>query len=318
LAEDTLTPAYVGGVVSIVAHEFFHVNIPLNIHSELVEHFDFVKPVMSQHLWLYEGTTEWAAHILQLRDSLITLKQYLQVLQGKLNANDSFDPNLSLTSLGVHSTELTDQYGNIYQKGALVSVLLDIRLLQLSHGRMGLRELLLRLSKEYGKKRAFSEAKFFDELAAMTFPQIGDFINRYLKGTEKLPVREYFGWLGIDYRAIGEIDSSKSSLGVGIRPADNAIGVTAVYDDSKSGLMKGDIVEKIDATPLTFQNAQMLFGKMTALKPGSTVTITVKRGDKNIDVASILRPRVTRHMFSVNPNASPEQTQLRKDWMKNM
>jgi C-terminal processing protease CtpA/Prc len=105
---------------------------------------------------------------------------------------------------------------------------------------------------------------------------------------------------------------------VGIRPVDNAIGVTSVYDDSKSGLMKGDIIEKIDATPLTFQNAQMLFGKMVASKPGSTVTITVKRGDKEIDVASILSPRVTRHAFSVNPNASPEQTQLRTAWMKNM
>jgi predicted metalloprotease with PDZ domain len=316
--EDTLSPAFVGNVVSIVAHEFFHVNVPLNIHSELIEHFNFVKPVMSQHLWLYEGTTEWAAHTLQLRDGLISLKQYLQVLQSKLNANDSFDPTLSLASLGVHSTEMEDQYPNIYQKGALVSTLLDIRLLQLSHGKMGLRELLMKLSKEYGKKRAFSEANFFDQLVAMTYPEIGDFINRYIKGAERLPVREYFASLGIDYKETGEADSSKGSLRLGMRPVDSLIVVSMVYEDSKCGLIKGDVVEKIGGTPLTFENAQMLFSKMVAQRAGSSIPITIKRGGKEMEVQSILEPRVSRHLFTVTPEPSPEQIKMRDVWMSNM
>ena len=316
--EDTLSPAFVGNVVSIVAHEFFHVNVPLNVHSELIEHFNFVKPVMSQHLWLYEGTTEWAAHMLQLRENLTTIKQYLLMLQSKLNANDSFDQTLSLASLGVHSTELEDQYPNIYQKGALVSSLLDIRLLQLSHGKAGLRELLMRLSKEYGKKRAFSEGKFFDQLVAMTYPEIGDFINRYIRGAEKLPVQEYFSWLGIDYKQVGDADSSKGSLRLGMRPMDSLIVVSMVYDDSKSGLIKGDVVEKIGGTPLTFQNAQQLFGKMVAQKAGSRIPITVKREGKEMEIVSILEPRVSRHLFSLNPDASPEQLRLREIWMRNM
>jgi predicted metalloprotease with PDZ domain len=318
MKEDTLTPTYAANVVSIVAHEFFHVNTPLNIHSELIEHFNFVKPAMSQHLWLYEGTTEWAAHMLQLRDHLTTLDQYLKVLQGELNANDGYDQNLSLTQLGIHSTEMQDQYGNIYQKGAFVSSLLDIRLLELSHGKRGLRELLIELSKKYGKKQAFSEDKFFDQLVSMTYPEIGDFIDRYIKGTEKLPVKEYFSWLGIDYSERGDVDSSKSALGVGLGLVDNAIGVKVVYPDSKSGLMKGDVVEKIDSTTLTFQNAQMLFGKVTTLRPGEKVLMTIKRDGKQMDLMAELIPRATRHKFTVNPNASPEETRLREAWMRNM
>jgi hypothetical protein len=58
-------------VTDIAAHEFFHVVTPLNIHSEIIEHFNFVMtPVPSRHLWLYEGTTEWAAHAMQLRAGL--------------------------------------------------------------------------------------------------------------------------------------------------------------------------------------------------------------------------------------------------------
>jgi predicted metalloprotease with PDZ domain len=318
MGEDTLTPAYTGALVSIIAHEFFHVNTPLNIHSELIEHFNFVKPVMSQHLWLYEGTTEWAAHVLQLRDSLITLKQYLQTMQSELNANDGYDANLSLTSLGVHSTERQDQYPNIYQKGALVSTLLDIRLLQLSHGTVGLRELLIRLSKEFGKKRSFSEERFFDQLTSMTYPEIGDFFDRYVKRTEQLPVKEYFGWMGIDYRPVGDADSTRSGFGVGLGVVNNAIGVTFVYPDSKSGLLKGDVIEKVDTTTLTFQTAGAIFGRLGAMKPGTSVTMTIKRQDKEMEVTAVLMPRVARHVFAIDSKPTPDQLKLREAWMKNM
>ena len=318
LKEDTLTPAYSASIVSVIAHEFFHVNIPLNLHSELVEHFNFVKPVMSRHLWLYEGTTEWAAFTLQLRDHLLTLPQYLQALQGKFSAADNFDQHVSLTDLGIHATDMQDQYPNIYQKGALVSTMLDIRLLQLSHGKSGLRELILRLSKEYGKKHAFSEEDFFDKLVEMTYPEIRDFIDHYIKGTDKLPAQEYFSSLGIDYSEKGMADSSKSSLRAGIRFKDTSMVVTGVLDGSQSGLLKGDIIEKIDGTPVTTANASLFTSKIVGMKLGSTVTITVNRADKEIDVVSILTPRLVRHTLSVNPNPSAEQSALRESWMNNM
>ena len=104
--EDTLSERLIQNIRSTVAHEFFHVVLPLNIHSELIEKFNFEKPVMSQHLWLYEGVTEWAANILELRDSLISLDDYLKVLQQKLTYADNFSDTISLTYLGVHSVDL--------------------------------------------------------------------------------------------------------------------------------------------------------------------------------------------------------------------
>ena len=67
LKEGEFTDSLGKGITDIAAHEFFHVVTPLNIHSEIIEHFNFVTPVPSEHLWLYEGTTEWAAHTMQLR-----------------------------------------------------------------------------------------------------------------------------------------------------------------------------------------------------------------------------------------------------------
>ncbi|WP_240410350.1 M61 family metallopeptidase [Hymenobacter oligotrophus] len=133
----------------MAAHEFFHIVTPLNIHSEIIERFNFVQPTGSQHLWLYEGTTEWAAHMMQLRGGLITLDEYLATLRNKVGySQERADTTYSLKRLGLNSfsDEGQQQYGNIYQRGALTASLLDLRLLELSGGKRGLREVLLELA----------------------------------------------------------------------------------------------------------------------------------------------------------------------------
>ena len=110
---------------------------PLNIHSEIIEHFNFVTPVPSQHLWLYEGTTEWAAHAMQLRSGLKSPEDYLaKVIQKMQIDRAKFDSTYSLRELALtsYSDSGQAQYGNIYMRGALTAGLLDIRLLELSQG----------------------------------------------------------------------------------------------------------------------------------------------------------------------------------------
>ena len=187
-------------VTDIAAHEFFHIVTPLNIHSEIIEHFNFVTPVPSRHLWLYEGTTEWAAHDMQLRAGLVTPEAYLQTQIGKMQvARQRFDSTWSLLKLSLtsYSDSGQAQYGNIYQRGALTAGLLDIRLLELSHGDRGLRDLIIELTHRYGKRRAFPDSTFVDTLVAMTYPEIRDFFDRYVLHAQHLPIREYYARLGI-------------------------------------------------------------------------------------------------------------------------
>lgn len=189
-------------LTDIAAHEFFHVVTPLNIHSEIIEHFDFERPTPSQHLWLYEGVTEWASDVMQLRSGLIDLPDYLARQVEKIVIDRAyFDTSVSLVQLAL--TSYTDegqrQYANIYMRGALVAGLLDIRLLELSGGRRGLRELVLELSRAYGKDRPFPEDGFFEIAVERTGPEIGDFLERYVKAAEPLPIAEYYAKLGIRF-----------------------------------------------------------------------------------------------------------------------
>jgi predicted metalloprotease with PDZ domain len=187
-------------VTDIAAHEFFHVVTPLNIHSEIIEHFNFVTPVPSQHLWLYEATTEWAAQKMQLEGGLKTPEQYLQTVITKMRVDRAaFDTSYSLRELALtsYSDSGQKQYANIYQRGAVTMGLLDLRLLDLSEGRQGLRDLILELTHKYGKRRAFPESTLVDTLAAMTDPRIREFFDRYVWDSQQLPVAEYYEKLGI-------------------------------------------------------------------------------------------------------------------------
>ena len=187
-------------ITDIAAHEFFHIVTPLNIHSEIIEHFNFVTPVPSQHLWLYEGTTEWAAHAMQLRSGLKSPEEYLKKVIEKMQLDRAkFDSAYSLRELALtsYSDSGQAQYANIYQRGALTAGLLDIRLLELSGGTRGLRDLIADLTRKYGKRRAFPEATLVDTIVAMTHPEIRDFFDRYVWESERLPIGEYYGKLGI-------------------------------------------------------------------------------------------------------------------------
>ena len=189
------------GITSIAAHEFFHVVTPLNVHSEIIEHFNFETPTPSAHLWLYEGVTEWASDKMQQEGGLQTLDAYLGEVAQKVRVDRlRFDTTYSLTRLAETSftTEGARQYGNIYMRGAVIAGLLDIRLLQLSGGRTGLRALVRDLARDYGKSRPFPEDSLFSIIAARTSPEVLDFFARYVQGAEHPPVRESYALLGID------------------------------------------------------------------------------------------------------------------------
>jgi len=189
------------GVTDIAAHEFFHIVTPLNIHSEIVERFNFETPVPSRHVWLYEGVTEWASWKMQLDGGLMSLERYLgDVVWKSRDDHVRYDTTSSLTKLALtsYSREGARQYNNIYSRGAVVAGLLDIELLQLSGGKDGLRDLILDLAREYGPRRPFPEDSLFAIIAARTSPEVLDFFARYVEGAEHPPIREYYALLGID------------------------------------------------------------------------------------------------------------------------
>ena len=60
----------------VVSHEFFHNVTPLTIHSNEIQYFDYNNPKMSEHLWMYEGVTEYFANLFQINQGLISEDEF--------------------------------------------------------------------------------------------------------------------------------------------------------------------------------------------------------------------------------------------------
>ncbi|GAA4460208.1 peptidase M61 [Nibrella saemangeumensis] len=323
MEEADFTPALAQKVTSIAAHEFFHVVTPLNIHSEIIEQFNFVTPTPSEHLWLYEGVTEWASDAMQLRGGIMDTDTYLGELTEKIQIDKSLDTTYSLSKLGLtcYTNEGQRQYFNIYNRGALVAGLLDIRLLELSGGKRGLREVINELATTYGPNKAFPEKDFFAIFVQKTYPEIADFFARYVRDAQPLPFQEYYGKVGIRYFPAIATGEKTPSLGLQIGFIDSKLKIVNVEEPLvKAGLREGDEWIGFNQQPVTMSSVQAIAGQMKQLKPGDTYELTVRRdGQEHVVKSTMLEiDEVQRYVFRPDPNATTQQLRLREAWAKNL
>ncbi|MCX8080001.1 MAG: peptidase M61 [Bacteroidia bacterium] len=187
----------------VCAHEFFHVVTPLTLHSEEIGNFDYLFPKMSKHLWLYEGLTEYSSHHSQLLAGIIDIDEFLSVMIEKLeNSRNHFNDKLSFTEMSknVLLPEMNKEYTNVYEKGALINMCLDLLLLHLSDGKYDMRKLVSDLGKRYGKNKSFKDDMLFDEITQLTYPEVRGFFRKYVENGNPLPFAECLKYAGIIYQ----------------------------------------------------------------------------------------------------------------------
>ncbi|MEJ8757441.1 peptidase M61 [Pontibacter sp. H259] len=314
----------------VAAHEFFHIVTPLTIHSEQIGNFDFINPDMSKHLWMYEGVTEYFASHVQIYQQLIDLDAYLNKLQeyiatSRAYYNDTLPfTEMSKNVLGVYEKE----YGNVYQKGSLIGLVLDVRLRELSGGQKGLRDLMQELGKTYGKNKSFKDDELFDKITALTYPEIREFFKRYVEGNEPLPLEETFKKVGIIYEPMSEqLVNSYGGFVPGYDEESGKIIVEATTDmdafGKELGLKPGDQLLKWNGIEILPTNVRQLIGEdLQNMKPGDEITVTVGRKEKSKKVKELtLKAKVRQikravpHYLQPDPNATPQQLALRNAWL---
>ena len=319
-------------IKDVCSHEFFHIVTPLSIHSVEIGDFDFNNPKMSKHLWMYEGMTEYAAGHMQMKYNLIDLPKYLDMLKSKIgNMNDRYKDDIPFTVMSVDVLEkYKDQYQNVYEKGALIGLCLDIKLRQLSGGKYGTQNLMRDLSKYYGKEKSFNDNELFDKITEVTkFPEIRQFFAKYVEGKEPLPIQETLKSVGIDYlksRKKKEKTLGFSVYNLGINPVSKNIFI--IDEDGidefgkKLGLQAGDELVSLNGKKLDLTTFRAERGEyMSNAKDGDEVNYVVLRkdGDKKVETklsGKLFIPEVEeKNILSPVENPSEEQLKLQQAWL---
>jgi predicted metalloprotease with PDZ domain len=183
-------------------HEFMHILTPLGLHSQHIGNFNYTKPIMSKHLWLYEGVTEYFANLIKYKGGVYTPEEYLREMESKLSQGLSFPVNeMSFTEMSANVLEEKHhkQYGQVYQRGAVLAMLLDAEIQRLTAGKKTLIDVMLSLNARYGSNKSFDEELFFSEFVKEVHPDLQNFFSLYIEGKNQWKPNEQLNYIGISY-----------------------------------------------------------------------------------------------------------------------
>ncbi|PTX42654.1 putative metalloprotease with PDZ domain [Christiangramia gaetbulicola] len=313
-------------MTDIVSHEFFHIITPLGIHSNEVHYFDYNDPKMSQHLWMYEGVTEYFANLFQVNQGLINNQEFYNRMVEKITTSQRFDDTVPFTvmSKNILEDEYKDSYYNVYLKGALIGMTLDIRLRELSGGKMGILDLMKKLNERYGKDKPFNDDELIPVIVELTYPEIQEFFDTYVSGKTPIPYDEFFEKVGLEEKEMmtevgyfinGQtpyITANQQTMEILFR--DNMELNTFLKD---LGIEGGDTLKSVNGTEYNIKNVYDLIMASQNWSEGNDITMTVKRDGEEIKLeGKISTPKDMDKTYVEMQNADGEQIELRNAWLK--
>jgi predicted metalloprotease with PDZ domain len=313
-------------IKDVAAHEFFHIVTPLSIHSKEIHDFDYINPQMSKHLWLYEGCIEYFAGHVQVKHGLMSEEDYFNVIIGKINEAKSYKDKLPFTLMSKGCLrEHKSQYQNVYAKGALIGMCLDIKLRQLSGGSYGIQNLILDLAKQYGKDKPFDDEELFDKIIEVSkFTELRKFFADYVEGENPLPLKEIFKSVGLKYDVTEKVPSLSLGMELTFDEATGFFSIEKIDEtNAKSGIQKGDYLVAINKSRITQQNYRDVFDEVKKKgKEGEKYTVTIervengKRKEKKVKATMVTVNEYNYLPLAIDEKATSEQIKLRNAWLK--
>ncbi|WP_417866284.1 peptidase M61 [Xanthomarina gelatinilytica] len=313
-------------MVDVVSHEFFHIVTPLSVHSEDVHYFDYNNPTFSKHLWMYEGVTEYFATLFQVDQGLVSEEEFYSKIMGKIQTASGMNDTMSFTimSENVLDEPYASQYYNVYQKGALIGMCIDILMREESNGNRGILSLMKELSNKYGKNKPFEDDKLIAEITAMTYPSVGEFLNTHVVGDVPINYETFFAKVGLE---LGEskvetnLVQNNGALIFGANQDNGTIYFNGLVTQNSfwndNGVKPNDIIKSIDGEKVSLQTANQVFQKVFMWQPGTAIEVVLDRDGEEVVIKTNVETSYTIGRTLVpNPNATDAQIALRNAWLK--
>ncbi|ETN96965.1 M61 family metallopeptidase [Zhouia amylolytica] len=326
LPESMPKQALIETMIDVVSHEFFHIVTPLSVHSEEVHYFNYNDPAMSKHLWMYEGVTEYFANLFQIQQGLISNEAFYDRINQKIQTAKNYDDNMSFTVMSENILEepYKGNYVNVYQKGALIGMCIDIIIREQSNGEKGILWLMKQLSDKYGKDKPFDDDTIIDEIVKLTYPEVGDFFNKHVIGDTPINYTAFLNKVGLAFTA--KMEETGYLMNGQIPYIDVKPGSKEVFFRNTKlnsfltdlGIQGGDIIKSINGTAYNLDNIRDMIIGSFGWQPDQDITMVVVREGKEVTLSGKTKtPMAEVTAIVEEANASSDQIALRNAWMKN-
>nr|WP_247666537.1 peptidase M61 [Aquimarina sp. MMG015] len=312
-------------LTDVVSHEFFHIITPLSIHSEEIHNFDYNNPKMSKHLWLYEGTVEYFSLLFQINQALIEKEEFFERILEKVNNSKNFDQRFSFAEMSKNILQdpYLENYGNVYEKGALISMCIDIIMREKSSGVYGIVDLIKGLSGRFGSETPFKDEELIDVIKEVSYPEVADFLKSHVINNTPIDYGYYLKKAGLIYNTV-EIPSEyfiheQEPFIKGSETTKKVVFTAGAERNNflkKVGIKRGDILLGIDSKTYTIKNIYDLFSDSNKWNIGDDVVFTIERDQNILKLTSkVIPPAVEKIILKQNPNATEGQIAILKSWI---
>lgn len=311
-------PARYRAFLSLVAHEVFHLWNVKRLRPDALGPFDYENENYTKLLWVAEGTTSYYEGVLLRRAGLTSDQEILNAKADAITALQNrpgrFETSLEEASMDAWIKYYRQDQNSInnqisyYDKGEIVSMMLDITIRTSSNGAKSLDDVMRYLYDEFYKKnRNFGPADFQKASELMAGKSLQDFFDKYVAGKAEIDYASIVSGIGLKVEVT---QPGKTRAYIGADTAEEAgrlmiRTVTAGTPAYEQGLNIGDQIVAIDGYRATSQFMQTYIADK---KPGDTVRLTLFRFDRIRDVNFVLGANL-RQEYSFAPVDSPTEAQ---------
>jgi predicted metalloprotease with PDZ domain len=312
-------------LIHVISHEFFHTLTPLNVHSREIQDFDFNNPKMSQHLWMYEGFTEYFANHFQVHQGLMTEDQFLAKIAEKEKLSRQMykdDQSFTEMSRNVLDPKMKAQYPNVYQKGALIAMCIDIMLREASGGKNGILHMMGELSKKYGPAKPFDDDSIIQEITQMTNPEVGAFLQEHVVKGSPIDYIKYLKRVGVDRASVKEptivafMANNKPYVAV---DTVNKKAIAVIQDNGNNfmnalGVQNGDEIIEMNESPIDASNPTNVLIAGYGMEEDEPVSMKVKRNGQIVELKG--KAKLNYVDGSGFKFVDPSKEKLKNAWLK--
>lgn len=314
--------------LAFVAHEFFHLYNVKAIRPLALGPFDYDKENYTRMLWVSEGLTVYYEYLILNRAGLMSREEVLAEL-GKIitryetspgrkiqsAASSSFDTWLHFFSRGEHNINTTVSY---YDAGAVLGLLLDLKIRHESKGRTSLDDVMRTLYYEFfkEKKRGFTDAEFRTACQKAAGVSLEEIFVDYAEKAKDINYENYLSYAGLELRR-EDGSAAKGYLGAIIEDKEGSPVIARIdwhSPASEAGLSTQDEIISLNDVRVT---ARTFNDRLANFKPGERVKILYSRRNKICETEVTLGSRAEkRFKLKQASDLTERQKTLLDRWLK--
>ncbi|MFG0328594.1 MAG: M61 family metallopeptidase [Phycisphaerales bacterium] len=182
--------------LGLVSHEFFHTWNVKQLRPSGIHPYDYQRENYTRLLWVAEGTTSYYDDLTLARGGLIGEKDYLRRIGNSINSlrsrpgrlvqsleDSSYD---AWTKFNKSSPDDVNTEVSFYSKGALVSLLLDLRLRETTGNRVSLDTIMREMYERYPLSGpGFTPEDFVSVINELSGADFNAFFEAYVRGVDE-------------------------------------------------------------------------------------------------------------------------------------